>query len=297
MKTAFGQRPMALIHGVAGIALLCFMDGVIKHLVSSHEALTVTFGRYVFASIFALMIWARAGRPRLTREMWRIHSLRGVIIAISATAFFWSLKVLPLAEAIAISFIAPLLIPLFASALLKERLRTQSLVAGALGFSGVIVASLGAPPQDASGERMLGVAAILCAAVAYALSITLLRGRAGKDGPEAVGVFAALIPGAIIAGPAIAMGTIPEASALPWFVLMGLFGACGMFFLARAYAGAEAQRLAPLEYTALIWAAAIGLLFFGEVPRWQVWAGAAIIIGACLWGTAPDAQTKTPQGS
>jgi S-adenosylmethionine uptake transporter len=285
------RRATSFLYCLAGIAFLCFMDGVIKHLVTTHDALTVTFGRYVFASLFALLIWVRAGRPALTAEMWRVHSLRGVVIAVSAAAFFWSLKVLPLAEAITLSFIAPLLIPVFASILLKEKLRARSILAGAAGFGGVVVSALGAPAAEAGGQRALGVAAVLCAAVTYALSLTLLRGRAGRDGPEVVGLLAALIPGAILAGPALWTGDMPGTAALPYFVLMGLFGAAGMFLLARAYAGAEAQRLAPLEYTALVWAAAIGLLFFGEAPRWQVLAGALIIIGACLWGAAADDRT------
>jgi S-adenosylmethionine uptake transporter len=58
-----------------------------------------------------------------------------------------------------------------------------------------------------------------------------------------------------------------------------------MWCLARAYALAEAQQLAPLEYTGLIWAAMIGFFFFAEAPRPQLWIGAVIIIGACLWGS------------
>lgn len=283
-------RHLALVHCVLGVAFLCLMDGVIKDLVATHEALVVTFGRYVFATVFAFAIWVRAGRRRLTREMWRAHSGRGVVIAISATLFFWSLKVLPLAEVITISFIAPLLIPIFAFVLLRERIGARNLIAGLAGFGGVLIASIGAPESAAGDQRMLGVAAILGAAIAYALSMTLLRSRAGKDGPEAVGLFASLIPGLIIAGPAIATGTLPDANALPAFALMGFFGAAGMYFLARAYARAQAQALAPLEYTALIWAAAIGLVFFGEVPRMQVWVGAGVIIGACLWGAAQTAR-------
>jgi S-adenosylmethionine uptake transporter len=281
-------RKEALFFGAAGIAVLCLMDGVIKHLVRDHDALTVTFGRYLFALVFALLVWMRAGRPALTPDMWRAHALRGAVIAVSGVTFFWSLKVLPLAEAITISFVAPLLIPFFASALLGERLRLKNLLAGGIGFLGVVVASLGAPAAAGDERRLLGIAAIVTAAVTYALSMTLLRGRADKDGPEAVGVLAALIPGLILAGPAVSVGALPQADALPWFVLMGLFGAAGMFFLARAYAGAEAQALAPLEYTALIWAAAIGFFFFAEIPRWQVLAGAVIIIGACLWNSSEE---------
>jgi S-adenosylmethionine uptake transporter len=93
-----------------------------------------------------------------------------------------------------------------------------------------------------------------------------------------------VIPGAIIAVPTMMTGELPPASDIPAFIALGAFAAAGMWFFARAYAAAEAQVLAPLEYTALIWAAVVGFVFFAEVPRPQVWAGAVVIIGACLWG-------------
>lgn len=287
--TAATPGAHALCYATAGIALLCVMDGVIKHLVLSYNAVAVTFGRYVFGAAFAAAIWARAGRPRLTVAMWRAHGLRGAVIAISAVCFFWSLSVLPLAEAIAISFLAPLLIPFFARLILGERINPRSIAACVIGFAGVLVATLGAPGGDEHPQRAFGIVAILIAAVAYALSVTLLRARADIDGPPIVGLLAAVIPGLLLAGPALATGDAPKLADLPAFILMGAFGAAGMYFLVKGYAGAEAQRLAPLEYTGLLWAAAIGFVFFSEIPRAQVWAGAVLIVGACLWNARSPA--------
>jgi S-adenosylmethionine uptake transporter len=230
----------------------------------------------------------------VTREAWRAHAIRGVVISVSAVTFFWSLTVLPLVEVIVISFLAPLMMPFTARLMLGERIRPRNVAAGFLGFSGVVVASLGAPAETASDIRMLGTAAVLVAAVAYSVSMTMLRGRAGKDGPEIVGLLAALIPGAIVAGPAIFTGAAPPPGDLPAFALLGLFAAGGMYCLAKAYAGAETQVLAPLEYTALLWAAAIGWLLFAEPVRPQVWVGAIVIIAACLWGAQENKTLSTP---
>lgn len=278
----------AVIWGAAGVALLCFMDAAIKHLVATNDTLVVVFGRYVFAAIFAAILWFRARQPALTPDIWKAHALRGVVISISAVTFFWSLTALPLVEVIVISFLAPLMMPFTARLLLGERLRARNIAAGLVGFTGVIVASLGAPDDAGGDRRMLGVSAVLVAAVTYSISMTLLRGRAGKDGPEIVGLLAALIPGAIVAGPALVTGAAPPASDIPAFVLLGLFAAGGMYCLAKAYAGAETQVLAPLEYTALLWAAAIGWFLFAEPVRQGVWAGGAIIIAACLWGAQAE---------
>lgn len=278
----------AIALGAAGIAILCAMDGVIKHLVSTNDVLVVTLGRYLFGSAFSAIIWLRAGRPALTSEMWKAHTLRGVVIAMAATSFFWCLSVLPLAELIVITFIAPLLVPFMASLVLGEKVRRRSLIAGLAGFSGVIFASTGGDNFSPDNERLLGVGGALFSAVTYALAIVLMRGRAGRDGAEAVGLLGALIPGAIVAVPAIATGELPPANDIPDFLALGGLAAAGIYLLARAYANAEAQVLAPLEFTALIWAALIGLLFFGEVPRPQVWLGGTIIVAACLWGARKE---------
>lgn len=281
----------AIAIGTAGIAVLCAMDGVIKHLVATNDSLVVTLGRYLFGAMFAIVIWLRSGRPVLTRDMWKAHAARGVVIAISASLFFWCLSVLPLAELIVITFVAPLIVPFVARAVLGEMLRPRSLIAGVVGFGGVLIAASGGDNFSPDNQRLLGIAGALTSALTYALSITLLRGRAGKDGPIAIGVLSSVIPGAIITLPTLLTGEMPPVSDLPDFLALGALAASGMYLLARAYASAEAQVLAPLEYTALIWAALIGFAFFGEAPRLQVWIGGAVIIAACLWGAQKE---KTP---
>ncbi|MEZ5921604.1 MAG: DMT family transporter [Parvularculaceae bacterium] len=287
--TVMEHHPLrAVAYGAAGVCALSVMDATIKHLVETNSVLVVTFLRYVFGGAFALAIWLRAGRPALTFERLKAHGVRGLVIVFSATLFFWSLKVLPLAQAVVITFIAPLLVPIIALFILGERIRRRSIIAGGVGFAGVVIASWGGADFSAEPERLLGAAAAFSAAVTYALSIVLLRGRAGKDGPEVIGLLAAFLPGLLIAGPAIATGAAPPLSDLPALIALGVLAAAGINLLARAYALAEAQKLAPLEYTAIIWASLIGFFFFHEIPHPQVLAGAAIIIASCLWGAGED---------
>jgi S-adenosylmethionine uptake transporter len=289
------RRQAAIGYTLAGVAVLCAMDGVIKHLVADNDSLAVTLGRYVFGVLFAAAIWIHAGRPALTAEIWRAHAGRGLLLAVMSSCFFYSLSVLSLAEAIALFFIAPLLIPFFARLVLGERIQARSVLACLLGLAGMLVATLGEPAGQAHSQRLLGILAVLTSALAYALSMTLLRSRAGRDGPAVVGLMATLMPGLVLVGPTLALADLPTASALPFLVLMGALGAAGLYLLTLGYARAEAQVLAPLEYTGLIWAALIGYFFFNEVPRPQVWLGAAVIVGACLWSSRPppDAQARS----
>lgn len=271
---------------VIGIAIFCAMDAVMKQLVLTNPALMATFWRYVMAVAFTLIFWVQAGRPRITREMLPVHILRGLIIALSAFLFFWSLGVLPLAQAVTIAFIAPLMVPPLASLLLKERMQAGSVMAGLIGFAGVLVA-VGFDPSAQSRQQLLGVAAVLVSAATYALSVILMRMRAARDGPAVVSLLGAGIPALVLLPFLVAL--VPAGQILPrgvdwgWVLLAGLFGAIALQFLARAYARAEAQTLAPFEYSALFWAALLGWLFFAEPVSLRTWAGAAIIAGACIW--------------
>ncbi len=259
------------------------MDATIKFLTHTNHVLVVTFGRYLFGALFSLVIWLRSGRPTITAEMWRAHGLRGAAIAICAVTFFWALSVLPLAEAVTLSFIYPLLAPFVASVLLKERVRTQSVVCAVFGFAGVLVALQGAPAAALAPQHDLGVAAVLVSAFFFSIAMVLLRERAQKDGAAIVGVMTSVVPGAIVALPTLALATPPRLEDWPLFLLMGALAATFMYVMAQAYARAEAQQLAPIHYTELLWASLYGFLIFHEAPRVQIYMGAALIITACLY--------------
>lgn len=256
------------------------MDVIVKHLAASTPIPVITLGRYVTGTMLALAVWQIQGRPAITRAMLPLHLVRGSLIASMAFAFYWSLKILPLAETITLSFIAPLLVPPLASLLLAEKMQPRFLAAGALGFAGVLITVQGAPRFD--GDRLVALSAVLYAAVAYAGSSVLLRARAASDGATIVTLMGAAIPMLILSPVAIG-ATMPGASVIFWLAMMGIVGNIGMQLLSRANARVEAQVLAIMEFSALPFAALFGWIFFAEPVRPQVWAGAAIILAACLW--------------
>ena len=284
------SRPTAFLQCAAGIGALCLMDVIVKHLAVTTPVTVITLGRYVTGTMLALAIWQVQGRPAITRAMLPIHLVRGALIAGMAFAFYWSLKTLPLAEAITLSFIAPLLVPPFASLILGERMQPRFLAAGALGFIGVLVTVQGAPRFD--GDRLEALCAVLFAAVAYAGSAVLMRARAASDGATIVTLMGALIPMVILSPIALTAAPI-DAMTIGWLVAMGVIGNIGMQLLSRAYARIEAQVLAVMEFIALPFAALFGWIFFAEPVRPQVWAGAVVILAACLWaGRASRSATK-----
>lgn len=262
------------------IALLCAMDGAIKLGAQTHTIITVTFMRYLAGTLIALPL-LRLGKVAFSRETLQGHAVRGLVIAGAAYLFFYGLWAIPIAEAIAISFIAPLLVPLIARVLLGERMRAINVAACLVGFGGVLVTVTGHVPVPIP-NRTEGVAAVFVSAVLYALSVVLLRQRATRDDPQVISVLAAAFPALYTAPFALFAAPLPAPGALPLFALMGALGTGGTLLLAFAYARAEAQKLVVLEYTALGWGALFGWWLFDEGVRPQVVLGGAIVAGACL---------------
>jgi S-adenosylmethionine uptake transporter len=277
----FGLSPALVL--AAGIACGGFMDASIKYLEHTNSVALVVLGRNVLGGFFAAGIWLHAGAPQITREMLKAHFARGCVVVCSSLSFFWALTVLPLAEAVTLSFIYPLMIPFVAAFMIGEPVRGSSLVSAGLGFSGVIVAAQGAPSMQHSPQHWLGVAAVIFSAMTFAVAMVLLRRRAQTDGAPIVGLMSSLMPGLIIALPTIALSPPPRWADWPVFLMMGLFAVSLTYLMARAYGAAQAQRLAPIHYTELIWATLLGYFVFHETPRVQIFAGAALIIAACLF--------------
>ena len=286
--------PRPLLLAAFGIAALCGLDASVNALTRSYPVAYAVLGRYVFGTGFALAVWWWQGRPRLTREMLPAHLLRGALITVTAFLFFFALTRLGMAEAITLSFIAPLLIPPLAHVLLGERMRGRVVLAafaGFAGFAGVLVTVQGAP--SFGGERALALAAILTAAVTYALAAIVMRARAAKDGSTLLTLSSAVIP-MVLLSPAAVGAPLPTWAALGLAALAGLLGNVGIQLLARAYADAEAQALGVLEFTALPWAALFGWLFFDQAVRPQVWAGALVIFAACWWVGRAERKSVVP---
>lgn len=290
-----GMSPAALL----ALAVLAgsAMDATIKRLIETNHVLLVVLGRYLFGTLFSAAVWVRAGAPAINGQMWRMHSLRGLLIAISGAGFFWSFTVLPLAEAITYSFLGVLVIPVAAAIMLGERLRTSSVAAALLGFLGVVVAAQGAPSAAQAPMHALGVGAVVASAILFAIAMVLMRARALNDGPVIVSLLASLTPAFFMAAPALLLSPPPDWNDWPVFVLLGLFAACFMYLLAQAYARAQAQFLAPIHYTELVWASLFGYLFFAEIPRPQIYLGALVIVAAGLLAAYDERKRNRIEGA
>jgi len=221
--------------------------------------------------------WSRPAWP--TREALLFNGLRSAIIVVTAVTFFFALARLPLADAIALAFLSPVLTALFGVLLLGERLDWRIALALAGGFAGMLLivgGGLGRGGLDS--DVLIGAAAVLISAVGYALNIIVLRYRATRDPLAQIGLFQNLGPALILAPTMLWVWTPPTLPDYALFALLGMLGVTAHTMLAHAFARIEAARLAPVGYVTLVWGVLFGFLFFGEVPGLATLAGAALIV-------------------
>lgn len=275
------------------IAILTFMDAGIKHLTTTFGTPQILVMRYtagflVASLVLGVLIWrGTVGWP----GMGAVHRSfqRSLLITIVAGAFFYSLSVIPLADATAIAFTAPLYIALLGWLILKEPVSPRSWAAIVIGLVGVVVISSEAwATDDALTGALSGYVAAAIASLGYASALVLTRLHAASDPVPTMitlqtgfsALFALPLLGLTLAGLAVdgRPFVTPDSGAL-WLALgIGLLGTTGHLFMAWGFKHAPAAKLGPMEYTSLIWAALYGFFLFGEVPGWRLLVGCVFIV-------------------
>jgi S-adenosylmethionine uptake transporter len=273
---------IAFLVGMAGIATFSAMDAVMKALVLSLGTFTTLFWRSLAGTAMAAALFAR--RPRWPdKPTMRIHLARGVLGSGMAVLFFWGLARVPIAQAIALAFIAPLIALYLAAVLLKEQVSPRIVGASLIAFGGVIVILIGQARADLGREALIGSLAILASAVCYAVNIILMRRQAQAASPVEVGFFQSTIMALCLLVALPFVGTdVPPVDQVPMIVLAAALATSSLLLLSWAYARAEASYLAATEYTAFLWAALFGWMFFDERVSPFTLAGAALIVAGCI---------------
>lgn len=281
------QSLMPVLAAFAAIGLLSWMDAWMKAASLAIGAYSALLVRAPVSLLLVTPLWLATGGRWPAHAVLRLHVLRGVVIALMGFLFFFSITRLPLAQAIAISFVAPLFALFLASVLLGERIGRGAIAGSLLGFAGVLVIIGGKLFHETLAQgAALGIAAVLASALFYAWNLVLARQQAQVAPPLEVALFQNLVCFAVYAAFA------------PWFLhgpqtfgtwrdigASSLLSVGGALLFAWAYARAETQRLAPIEYSGFLWAALFGWLFFAEQVTTATIAGAALIVAGCWIAT------------
>lgn len=274
--------PVAAILLILGSGLLfAFLDASAKWLVlSGMSAPFVVWVRFAVHLVLVLVLF----RGWQNREMYRVRNLplqllRGVFLFGSTIFNFLALRTLPLADAMAIYFLAPMVITALAGPLLGEWAGWRRWAAIGVGFAGMLVVM-----RPGYGAFGIGHVYALLSMVSYCLYVIMTRRMAATETSASLIFYSALAP-VVFMSPAVPLaGSVPP-DLLHWVVLisLGFYGGLGHWLIIHAYKRAQVAGLAPYPYIQIIWATLLGYLVFGDVPDLYTVIGACIIVASGLY--------------
>jgi S-adenosylmethionine uptake transporter len=286
---------VAFAVAAAGIAVYSAMDTLMKGLSIASGAYAAVLWRSLAGVALLLPVFLARRMPWPTAKALRLHVARGATGGASVLLFFWGLARVPMAQGVALTFLAPLIALFLAGLTLGERIRRAAIGGSLVASLGVLIIAAGQVQAHASDAVVMGSVAILAASVIYAVSLILLRQQAQAADPLEVALFTSVVLSVLLLVAAPWFGSVPTTDQLPVVFGAALLGSISAVALAWAYGRAEAQVLAPTEYTAFVWSALFGWLAFAERVSPYTVAGALFIIAGCLVAIrkpAPGPQTE-----
>lgn len=275
-------RAWPLLAGALAAASFIGMDTAVKSMAPRYDTLQLTFLRFASGSLFAVALWLWHRTPMPARSGWGLHGLRAVLLLVSLVGYFHALTRLPLAQAVAVSYIAPIGASLLAVRFLGERPSPWIWAALGLGAAGVGVAMWPELSAMRPTDGLEGLLSAGFAALAFSGVMVLARRHAQRDSLWTILLVQNLLPTLLLALPAAFTWHRFDTADLATVALAGALATVGLLSLTWAFSHLEASRVAALEYTSLVWAALLGYAFFGEVPSAHTVVSAVLIVTGCL---------------
>jgi S-adenosylmethionine uptake transporter len=278
------QHPLlAFAAALGAVAVLSVMDAVMKHLVLAIGIVAVSVWRAAANLAISSALYLPRRLPWPSRRTLGIHLIRGIDVTVMAALFFWGIGRVPLAQALALTFIAPLIAMLLAPLILNEKLGARSIVGALAAFAGVAVIVTGQIQSHLGPTVLVGSLAIIGSAICYSANILMMRWQALAARPLEINFFQAVIVLAlwVAALPLVGLPAWPRGE-IAWVAVASILSTAGGLLFSWAYARGEASYLAVTEYSGFIWAATLGWLVFHEPVSAYTVAGALLIVGGCI---------------
>jgi drug/metabolite transporter (DMT)-like permease len=272
------------------VLLFSMMSVLVRSLGDSVPLGQVVFFRSAFAILPVVVIYAWRGELQAAVRTGRPlgHVTRGLISVVSMFLNFAALARLPLIDATAISFAAPLITVALAALILKERVRAYRWSAVGIGFAGVLVMlwpylNIAGLMAAGSAATTVGATCAITAAFSNAGSVIQTRRLTDSETTASIVFYFSLI--CTFAGIATLpfVWSTPTAAELAALVAIGVIGGLSHLLLTESYRWAPASMVAPFDYVQLLWAYLFGYVLFGEIPTAYVYAGAAIVAASGLF--------------
>lgn len=265
---------------VAGTSVFAAMDALVKALMADYPVVQLLFFRSAFALVPLAPLLLREGSGALVTTRPWAHVARSGIGMVAIACFFVAFGALPLAQVTTIAFAAPLLVTALSVPVLGEAVGPRRWAAVTAGFVGVVVI---VRPDGFAGLD-LGLAAALLGTALYAVVMVLIRAMSATERPVTiVGWFT--LSTMVASGAALPWFWVAPAGWLDWVLLaaLGILGGGGQLLITQAVRLAPVSLVMPFDYLHLVFAVALGWVFWAEVPGPHIGVGGAVIVAAGLY--------------
>jgi drug/metabolite transporter (DMT)-like permease len=271
-------RSIALMVMASG--LLTLNDAIVKWLAQSYPVGQVVTLRGV--CVIAIVVSWAATRHRTSQlrvSNWRLQLIRGALMSISTFLFVIALALMPIADAIAIAFVGPVIATALAALLLHEPVGWRRWSAIAVGFTGVVI--MLRPTPDL--VRVVAIVPLLAALVGAFRDVVTRKMGTGGESTLAIMLISTSV--VTLAGLfTIPLGWSPLRMAdLALFVGSALLVGSAQALMIESFRLGEIGLVGPFKYTSLVWAILLGLLVWGDLPDAWTWVGSALVVGSGLY--------------
>lgn len=272
------------------VAVLCFaiMNGFVKELrIQELPLVEIIWGRYFFHALLVLAIFPRRIPTLLSGSDKRLQVVRSILVLLATASMFTAVGLMPLADAVAITFIAPLLITALSVPLLKEKVGLRRWIAVFVGFVGMIVII-----RPGGGLFQLAALLPISVTIFYAIYQIITRMISHRTDPITSVFYTAVVGGVVMSLIVPFFWETPTLQQWGLLMVAGILGGLGHWAIIIAYQRAEAPLVAPFAYSELIWATLLGLSLFGDFPDLWTMVGAGIIALSGIYILQREKTTK-----
>ena len=252
--------------------------GMVRQVSSDLHAFEIVFFRNLFGSLAILPWFVREGMaPLRTRHLW-LHFLRVGISVVSIFAFYMALILAPLAQVTALSFLGPIIGALLAALFLGEVVRIRRWAAILFGFAGTFVVL-----RPGFGVIELGAVLAVASSVGWGFSMMIVKLLTRTESSVTIIAYNVVLMTPLSLLAALFVWQWPTWTHLLWLAAIGVIVTVSSLVFTQGIKEAEINVVTPLDFFRLIWIAAIGFVFYGEVPTIFTWIGGAMIFASATY--------------
>ncbi len=266
-------------------ALFSFNAAAVRHIAGEVSGMEVAFFRSLFGVPLMLPWLFRVGLVALSTRHLGLYVARGTVSGFNTIFWFTALAIIPVADATAMSFLAPIFGSIAAVAMLGEPMRARRWCAVAVGFAGMAIIL-----RPGFVQMNWGAILVLASAVGVAINSIMVKTATRTDSPDTIAFYQIVIMVPVTLVPALFAWHWPSAEGWLWLGVVGLASTLAHRSLGRAYAAADVTAVQPLDFMRMPFAVAFGFLMFDELPDIWTWVGGTTIFASSAYVAHREAQ-------